>query len=625
MHTLTPLSWQHVQLTSGFWYERQLINARVTIPTVYRRCGETGRLAAWRLDWKPGMPNEPHVFWDSDVAKWLEAAAYSLITHPNAEIEQRVEDLIALIARAQQPDGYLNTHFTVVRPQLRWTNLRDGHELYCAGHLMEAAVAHYQATGREHFLQVACRYADYIAKVFGTGEKQRRGYCGHEEIELALVKLSRATGTRRYLELAKYFVEERGRQPHYFDLEAAARGENPHDYWAKTHEYTQSHVPVREQRVPVGHAVRGMYLYCAMADLAAEYDDHELLALCRNLFQHVAERRMYVTGGLGSSRANEGYTSDYDLPNETAYAETCAAIALCLCAHRMLQIEADGVYADVLERALFNGVLSGVALAGDTFFYENPLASRGNHHRWKWHHCSCCPPNIARLLAAFGQFIYSQREDELYVHLYAASRAHFKLDKHAITLSQETNYPWDEHVRLRFHLEAPAEFTLALRIPTWCRAAELKINDETVPLYAALQRGYVCVRRLWESNEVVELRLPMPIERVYAPPEVAANRGRVALQAGPLVYCLEEADNGKNLNDLFLPRNAKLTAQFEKGLLGGVAMISGMAQRRVASDYEGALYRSAPPRYEQVSIKAIPYFAWDNRTPGEMLVWMRGE
>ncbi len=625
MHTITPLAWQHVQLTSGFWYERQLINARVTIPTVYQRCEETGRLAAWKLDWKPGMPNEPHVFWDSDVAKWLEAAAYSLITHPNAEIEQRIEDLIALIARAQQPDGYLNTHFTVVRPHLRWANLRDGHELYCAGHLIEAAVAHFQATGREHFLHVVCRYADYLAKVFGTGEGQMRGYCGHAEIELALVKLSRATGAQRYLELAKYFVEERGRQPHYFDLEAVARGENPHDYWAKTHEYTQAHLPVREQRVPVGHAVRGMYLYCAMADLAAEYDDHELLAVCRRLFRHVTEKRMYLTGGLGSSRSNEGYTSDYDLPNEIAYAETCAAIALCLFAHRMLQIEAEGVYADVLERALFNGVLSGVALAGNTFFYENPLASRGDHHRWHWHHCSCCPPNIARLLAAFGQFIYSQREDELYVHLYAASRAYFKLEEHAVTLNQETKYPWDEHVRLLFHMEAPAEFTLALRIPTWCRAAELKINGETVPLYAALHRGYVCVRRLWEARDVVELRLPMPVERVYAHPEVAANRGRVALQVGPVVYCLEEADNGKNLHDLFLPRNAKLATKFEENLLNGVVTISGMAQRRMAADYEDTLYRSTPPRYEEVSIKAIPYFAWANRTPGEMLVWMRGE
>lgn len=620
---LTPLSLSQVKLTSGFWQTRQELNAAVTIPTVYQRCEETGRIAAWKLEWKPGMPNEPHVFWDSDVSKWLEAACYSLITHPNAVLAQQVETLVDLIAQAQQPDGYLNTHFTVVRPHLRWANLRDWHELYCAGHLIEAALAHRQATGSERLLHVVCRYADHIAQTFGAGETQKRGYCGHEEIELALVKLFHATHERRYLDLAKYFVDERGREPHYFDLEARARGEDPRDYWAKTHEYTQSHAPVREQRVPVGHAVRGMYLYCAMADLAAEYGDDELLDVCRALFEHVTTKRMYLTGGLGSSRANEGYTEDYDLPNETAYAETCAAIALCLFSHRMLQIEADGVYADVLERALYNGVLSGVSLQGDTFFYENPLASRGRHHRSSWHHCSCCPPNIARLLASLGQFIYAQNEDEFYVHLYAASTV--QLQDRALTFIQETDYPWGEKILLHVHASVPTEFTLALRIPAWCRAAELRVNGEAVPLYAALHKGYVRVRRLWEANDEVELRLPMPVERVYAHPRVAANVGRVALQRGPLVYGLEECDNGKNLDALLLPRAAKLEVSWEEDLLGGVMAIHGMALRGHDLNDGEELYRNIAPRYEDVRFKAIPYFAWDNRAPGEMLVWMRGE
>ena len=622
---LTPLTLEHVKLTSGFWHTRQEINARVTIPTVYQRCEETGRLAAWRLGWKPGLPHEPHVFWDSDVAKWLEAACYGLSTHPNVELENNVNALVDLIAHAQQPDGYLNTHFTVVRPQLRWANLRDWHELYCAGHLIEAAIAHQQTTRSAKLLEVACRYADHIAQTFGTRAGQKRGYCGHEEIELALVKLYRTTGERRYLELAKYFVEERGQQPHYFDLEARARGEEPGDYWAKTHEYTQSHAPVREQHVPVGHAVRGLYLYCAMADLAAEFEDEQLLATCRALFQHVTTKRMYLTGGLGSSRANEGYTSDYDLPNETAYAETCAAIALCLFSHRMLQIEADGVYADVLERALYNGALSGVSLHGDTFFYENPLASRGNHDRWQWHQCSCCPPNIARLLASLNRFLYSQHDDELYVHLYAASVAQIQLQNHSLQLEQETNYPWRDRIVLRVRSAVPIEFTLALRIPAWCREAELKVKGESVPLYAALHRGYVRVRRVWESNDEVELHLPMPVERVYSSPNVAANAGRVALQCGPVVYCLEEEDNGRNLNALFLPRETELRAQWDGDLLGGVLTIVGNARRRVANNRDDELYHTNAPQHEKVPIKAIPYFAWGNRKPGEMLVWMRGE
>jgi hypothetical protein len=620
---LTPASLRQVQINDVFWAPKLKTNRDVTVPAIYQRCRETGRIDAWKLGWKPGMPNEPHVFWDSDVAKWMEAAAYSLTTHPDAKLEALLDEVIDMIAKAQQPDGYLNTHFTVVQPNMRFANLRDWHELYCAGHLMEAAVAYFHATGKKKFLDVVRRYADLIDSVFGTQPGKKRGYDGHEEIELALVKLYHATGERRYLELAKYFVDERGRQPHYFDLEARARGEEPASYWAKTHEYTQSHIPVRQQRVPVGHAVRGMYLYSAMADLAAEFNDYELLAACRSIWRHLVTKRMYVTGGLGSSRANEGYTSDYDLPNETAYAETCAAIGLILFTHRLLQIEPDGVYADVLERALYNGALSGVSLRGDRFFYENPLESRGNHHRWEWHECSCCPPNLARLLASLGRYIYSRGENELYVHLYVGGSAVPGIGGKEMRLSQQTDYPWDGKIRLQIDLDDPTEFMLALRIPSWCRAPEISINGENLLISSVLQNGYAKLQRVWQPGDLIELDLPMQVERVQAHPTVRANCGRAALQRGPLAYCLEEIDNGQNLNDLVLPREENLKVHFEKNLLGGMAVITGKAQRRALNEWEGALYRIEGSTRENIAFQAIPYFARDNRKPGEMLVWMR--
>lgn len=620
---LIPLPLCQVQINDGFWAPKLKTNREVTIPAIYQRCEETGRIDAWKLDWKPGMPNKPHVFWDSDVAKWMEAAAYSLATHPEPQLETRLESVIDMIAQAQQQDGYLNTHFTVVRPEMRFANLRDWHELYCAGHLIEAAVAYFHGTEKKKFLDVVCRYADLIGSVFGTQPGQKRGYDGHEEIELALVKLYHTAGERRYLQLAKYFIDERGRQPHYFDLEAKIRGEDPASYWAKTHEYTQSHIPVREQTVPGGHAVRGMYLYSAMADLTAEFNDQELLTACRSIWRHLVAKRMYVTGGIGSSRTNEGYTFDYDLRNETAYAETCAAIGLILFTHRLLQIEPNGVYTDVLERALYNGALSGVSLRGDRFFYENPLESRGNHHRWEWHECSCCPPNIARLLASLGQYIYSRHENELYVHLYVGGSVAFDVAGKALKLTQQTEYPWDGKIHLQIDTAAPIAFTPALRIPGWCRAPEIAINGENVLTSSVLQKGYAKLQRVWQPGDMIELDLPMQVERMQAHPNVRANCGRVALQRGPLVYCLEEIDNGKNLNDLVLPREGKLDVQFEKNLLGGIAVITGRAKRRALDQWENALYKTAALKIEDQELKAMPYFAWDNREPGEMLVWIR--
>jgi DUF1680 family protein len=549
----------------------------------------------------------------------------------NRRLERMADRVIGLTAKAQQPDGYLNTYFSVVEPQKRWTNLRDAHELYCAGHLMEAAVAYYEATGKRALLDTMCRYADYIDSVFGSQRGKKRGYPGHEEIELALVKLYRTTGEERYLKLAKFFVDERGRRPNYFAIEARARGEKPReqcDYW-------QAHLPVRDQKTAEGHAVRAMYLYCGMADVAAETGDKELLAACKRLWKSVTERRMYVTGGIGSTAQGERFTFDCDLPNEAAYAETCAAIGLVFWAHRMLHITADGRYADVMERALYNGVLSGVSLDGDRFFYANPLAVHPraagymswvtSAQRQEWFDCACCPPNIARLLAAFPRYLYSFGKRELYVHLFAQSDASLDVGGQRVEISQRTGYPWKEKVRVSVRPASPAEFTLALRIPGWCRNASLRVNGEAVDLAAITRKGYARIKRPWRKGDRVELNLPMPVERVRSHPKVRANAGRVAIQRGPVVYCLEEADNGPDLNNIVLPQKAKLRAKHREGLLGGVAVVTARAKGQGAAARSSELYGRKVAAIRATAIMAVPYCTWANRKPGEMLVWIREE
>ncbi|HKD74532.1 MAG TPA: beta-L-arabinofuranosidase domain-containing protein, partial [Ktedonobacterales bacterium] len=381
---MLPVPFRHVTIDDTFWAPRIQRNRESTLPFIYQNLQETGRIDALRLTWKPGDEPMPHIFWDSDIGKWIEAASNSLATTPDPALKQQVDDVIDLLAQGQHADGYLNTYFTVVAPGKRWTNLRDLHELYCAGHLIEGAVAHYQATGERKLLDIMCRYVDFIAQTFGKQSGQKPGYDGHEEIELALIKLYHATNDARYLELSRYFVDERGRQPHYFDNEARERGEDPQAFEMGTYEYNQSHLPVLEQTQVVGHAVRAMYLNSALADLAREQDDERLFAACRRLWDHLTTTRMYLTGGIGTSARNEGFTRDYDLPNETAYAETCAAIGLVFWAHRMLQLDCNRAYADVMELALYNRVLSGVSLSGDRFFYEDPLASDGTVHRQYW-------------------------------------------------------------------------------------------------------------------------------------------------------------------------------------------------------------------------------------------------
>ncbi len=632
-----------VEINSGFWGERQATNRERTIPAIAHQLKRAGRIDVWRLQFEDGQPR-PSIhryghFWDSDVGKWIEAVGYSLENHPNPEFERQVDEVVNLIEKAQQPDGYLNTYFTAVEPQNKWRNLRDWHELYNAGHLIEGAVAYSQATGKRKLLDVLSRYADHIDSMFGPDDGKKRGYCGHPEVELALVKLYHATGEKRYLNLSKYFIDERGQQPHYFDLEANERGDDPARFWAKTYRYCQTHAPVREQTTATGHSVRANYLYSGMADIAAETGDGTLLAALRSIWNDLTEHQMYITGGLGPAHTNEGFTFAYDLPNETAYAETCASIALVFWAQRMFHIDPDSRYIDVMERALYNGVISGVSYEGAHFFYANPLASYPNvnpydrfsgitsdryYRRSEWFDCPCCPPNLARLVASLGRYIYSLAADTLYVHLYNPNRARFSLAGSAVQIEQQTGYPWDGDVHLTVTVDQPTQFTLALRVPGWCRDYHVSVNGARVS--EPLTNGYVRLRRTWASGDEVTLSLAMPVERVAPHPLIRQDAGCIALQRGPVIYCLEEVDNGPNLANVALARDACLTPEFDASLFGGVGVITGGAVRLEPANWPGGLYQpQSAVKYANapLTFKAIPYCFWANREPGEMRVWMR--
>lgn len=625
---LWPLPLGAVHFEDVFWAPRLRTNRERTIAQQFAQLEAVGTIEA--LEQRPGPLRMPitawggtfQMFWDSDLAKWLEGACYSLAWHPDAALEAQIEEIVAKLAKAQQPDGYLNTYFSAHAPDKKFSNERDWHELYCAGHLIEAAVAHFQATGRRSFLPVMERYVELLAQVYGPGEQQKHGYPGHEEIELALLKLYRVTGNPKHLRFAQYLIDERGKEPHFFDLEARARGDDPASYVQRTHEYAQAHKPVRQQDKVVGHAVRAMYLYTAMAELAGEIGDAELLAACERLWDDLTLKRLYVTGGLGPSAANEGFTSDYDLPNATAYAETCASIGLVLWAKQMLEATRDGRYADVMEQALYNNVLAGVSLSGERYFYDNVLQSKGQQHRFAWHPCPCCPPNVLRLLASLGSYAYGQSRDSIAVHLYAQGHAQVELAGQKITLRQTTQYPWDGVVEIGLGLEQPAEFTLLLRIPGWSRSARLWLNGSEVDLGSVTHQGYAHLARRWNPGDTVRLELPLPVERIHAHPAVQADAGQVVLQRGPIVYCLEAADNPFPLHQVRLPEESQVQAHFEPDLLGGVVSLSAQALLEDPSDWQ-TLYRPQAPRLKPVVLKAIPYSLWDNREPGEMRVWIR--
>ncbi|HLU22507.1 MAG TPA: beta-L-arabinofuranosidase domain-containing protein [Bacillaceae bacterium] len=574
------------------------------------------------------------VFQDSDVAKWLEAVAFSIETKQNPELEKTADEVIDLLGRAQGEDGYLNTYYTVKEPEKRWTNVRDNHELYCAGHLIEAAVAYYRATGKDKFLNIMIKYADYIDTVFGPEEDKIKGYPGHQEIELALVKLYDVTGNKKYLNLSKFFIDERGKQPHYFDIEKEKRNDTNPFWFNNNYAYHQAHKPVREQKEAVGHAVRAVYMYTAMADLAAKTNDPELKKVCETLWENVTRKQMYITGGIGSMVFGEAFSFDYDLPNDLSYTETCASIALVFWANRMLDLDINSQYADIMELTLYNGTISGMDLDGKKFFYVNPLEvlpeasdKRGDKRHIKsvrqgWFGCACCPPNLARLIASIGHYIYSQKEREIFVHLYMGNDAKFELDGKEVLLTQHTNYPWDGHVAINVSTELQSDFTISIRVPGWARKAIVKINGQLIDHESLIKDGYIRLQRSWKKEDKIELILPMEVERIQANPLVRHNNGKVALQRGPVVYCLEEVDNGKNLHGIYLPRTAELQAEFNPDLLDGVVEIKGLAERVIEKDWGNHLYRRAETNTTPTEIKAIPYYAWCNREPGEMLVWV---
>ncbi|HTP10451.1 MAG TPA: beta-L-arabinofuranosidase domain-containing protein [Anaerolineae bacterium] len=626
---LEPVPFTAVAFNDTFWAPRIEVNRTVTIPHVYQQCEATGCISAFDLNFQRPVPTPIIlIFGDSDPAKWLEAASYSLATHPDRELEALIDRVADKIIRAQQTDGYLNTHFTVTQPDMRWRNLRDWHEMYCAGHLIEAAVAHYQATGKRELLDAVCRYADHIDAAFGREPGKKRGYCGHPEIELALIKLYHATNNVRYLKLASYFVDERGAQPHYFDLEARERGDDPANFWAKTYEYCQAQVPVREQSKVVGHAVRAMYLLSAVTDLAHENDDPSLLATADRLWDNLLTRRMYLTGGIGPSRHNEGFTADYDLPDETAYAETCATIGLIQWNQRLLQFAGDSLYADVIERGLYNGFLSSVSLEGSTFFYENPLASVGSHHRQSWFECPCCPPNIARTLASLGQYFYSTGVHDVWVHHYAQGSVQLKVAGHEVRLRQITNYPWDGDVKIEVDLHRPQTLTLHLRVPGWCEHWQLRINGAPATDLKPPVNGYLAIEREWRMGDVVDYSMAMSVQTVWAHPAVRYLEGRVALQRGPIVYCLEGVDHDGIILDRIAIDPKQVLAggwrvEHRADLLDGVNILRGAAQVVDDAGWEGTLYRHTEPSSKEIDVTAIPYYAWDNRAPGEMRVWLR--
>lgn len=626
-----PVAVPDVQM-HGFWGHWQDVVCDNTTEALLDRCVEAGMVDAIDIDKpSPGIVipildwgGSTQMFWDSDLGKSIETIAYSLYRKPNPALEARADAIIDLYERLQDDDGYINHWFQRVEPHRRWTNLRDHHELYCAGHMIEGAVAYYQATGKRKFLDIMCRFADYMITVFGHGPGQIAGYDGHEEVELALVRLARVTGEQKYLDLSKYFVDERGKEPHFFTEEAIRDGRDPADYIQKTYEYGQAHVPVREQTKVVGHAVRAMYLYSGMADIATEYRDDSLTRALEGLWDDVVTKQMYITGGIGPAASNEGFTDYYDLPNETAYAETCASVGLVFWASRMLGRGPDRRYADIMEQALYNGALTGLSIDGKTFFYDNPLQSAGRHHRWRWHRCPCCPPNIARLVTSIGSYMYALAEGDIAVHLYGASTLRCEvLAGVPVTLTQTGNYPWDGTIGFTVELAAPARFALSLRIPEWAEGATLAVNGEAIDLAAVTTDGYARIEREWQTGDAVELVLPLALRPQFTNPKVRQNVGRVALMRGPLVYCAEEVDNGADLGAFVVPEEITELGQDVLDDLNGAVAVDVAVEREDTSSWGEALYRATPAARKPATLRVVPYHLWDNRTSGSMLVWLQ--
>ncbi len=627
-YPIQPVPFTAVEVGSGFWAPRMETNRRTTVPYCFERCEDTGRISNFVAAAERNPDGFQGIYFnDSDVFKIVEGASYTLALQPDPQLDKYLDDLIAKFAAAQEEDGYLYTVKTSgskssYGQEPRWTGLNHSHELYNVGHMYEAAVAHYQATGKRNFLDIAIKNADLVAKVFGPGAGQLTHVPGHEEIEIGLVRLYRATGDKKYLDLSKFFVDMRGNRQERDELYG---------------QYAQDHAPVVSQSEAVGHAVRGGYFYAGVADVAALTGDKEYIDAIDRIWQDVVDRKLYLIGSVGQHGAGEGYAGAYELTNLKAYNETCAAIALAMWNHRMFLLHGDAKYADMLERIIYNGVLAGVSLSGDQFFYPNPLEcdmqfkfNQGSLERSPWFGCSCCPSNVVRFLPSIPGYVYAVRDANLYVNLFLAGQAAIQLGDEEVELLQETDYPWNGKIRITVSPRAARRFALRVRIPAWVRGEvlpsdlyrydssepidwSLRVNSEDVS--APLVDGFAVLDRQWKAGDVVELDLPMPVRRVLANEQIEFDRGRVAFERGPLVYCLEGADHDGTVREMWIGDEAKLVPQHRGDLLGGVTVLTGDAEA-VSRQEDGKIAS------RRKAITMIPYYAWCHRGANEMLVWL---
>ena len=610
------VNFSQIKITDKFWNSRINAVTNVSIPVCIDQTEvKTGRIRNFeKVAAKKGEKHEGIYYDDSDVYKALEAIAYSLSNHPDPLLEKKAEEWIDKIAAAQLPDGYLNTYYTLVDISKRWTDM-DKHEDYCAGHLIEAAIAYFNATGKRKLLDVAIRFANHIDSTFRL--QNRHWVSGHQGIELALVKLYKTTGNKNYLDLSDWYLEQRGHG--YFDRKLGSK------------DYCQNRLPLREETEISGHAVRAMYLFTGAADVAAAKNDTGYLKAIKKIWEDVVYRNMYITGGIGSSGRNEGFTVDYDLPNEAAYCETCASVGMVFWNQRMNLLTGESKYVDILERSLYNGALDGLSLKGDLFFYENPLASVGDLSRSEWFGTACCPSNIARLVESVGNYIYAKSNEAVWVNLFVGSTASLIIKDQKVELKQLTNYPWEGKVSISVNPEKPTEFDLLVRIPGWANnqpvpgdtyryltnsSEKFSIAVNGIPAIYKIANGYAVINKNWKKGDVVELNLPMPVRRIVAIEKVKDDQSRVALQRGPLVYCFEHPDNEGKVMDIVLPDKAIFKTAFKATLLDGIVSIQ--TQAPVAKISAGGLTVNSVNRI----VTAIPFYSWANRGKGQMQIWV---
>lgn len=619
---LTPVPAKDVTIDDDFWAPRIAVNAREAVPHQYGMLVKTGRIENFRAAAAKAAGKDAAFqglwFNDSDVYKWIEAASYVVAANPSAELESQLTDTIAAIAAAQQPDGYLNTFYQIRHPDKIWTCLNMGHELYCAGHLFQAATAHFLATEERSLFDVALKFADLVCNTFG--EDKKRGAPGHECIEMGLVDLYRLTGEKRYLETAEYFILERGKEPFIFEGEVHPDGMSEHRFQP---EYFQAHAPFPEQKEPVGHSVRALYLYSGATDVYAESGNKTLLPALDAIWDSLYLKRAHITGGLGAVAGIEGFGNDYELPNETAYNESCAAVAGIMWNWRMLQLEGDHRFSDAMERTLYNAFLAGISLDGKRYFYQNPLATHGQHERKEWFGCACCPSNLSRMLASLGNLPYSTSDEGIWIHLIFPGTVKTKY----ADLKIESEFPWKGIVRITVTPKTDEEFTLFLRQPNLTRETLSGINGKEQAIFGfAMKEGYGKIRRKWKEGDWVETHLDLPLALIRANPLVSENFGKVAMQRGPVVYCMEEEDNPcpDHLIEYYtVRRRPRVKQDFIASLLGGVMKITVDGTYPNISKWPGGLYARATHSPEKKSIVLIPYYAWNNRGAGAMQVWIR--